>query len=387
MFTLDDDDKVIVEAARDFSDKRIAPRAREWDETHHFPKDVLREAAEMGMGAIYVAEDVGGSGMRRLDGVRIFEQLSRGCPSVAAYLSIHNMCVWMIDEFGTDEQRGEWIPKLASMELFASYCLTEPGAGSDAAALRTKAVRDGDHYVLTGTKQFISGGGQSDVYVVMARTGDAGAKGISTFIVPAGSEGLSFGPDEQKMGWNAQPTAQVIMEGVRVPAANLIGGADSGGEGLGFTIAMRGLNGGRINIAACSLGGAQQAYAQAVAHLRDREAFGGPLINEPTIRFTLAEMATELEACRLMLWRAAAALDAKEPDHVELCAMAKLFVTDRCFDIADRALQLFGGYGYLSEYGIEKIVRDLRVHRILEGTNEIMRVVVGRAVAARGLGA
>ena len=387
MFTLDDDDKVIVEAARDFSDKRIAPRAREWDETHHFPKDVLREAAEMGMGAIYVAEDVGGSGMRRLDGVRIFEQLSRGCPSVAAYLSIHNMCVWMIDEFGTDEQRGEWIPKLASMELFASYCLTEPGAGSDAAALRTKAVRDGDDYVLTGTKQFISGGGQSDVYVVMARTGDAGAKGISTFIVPAGSEGLSFGPDEQKMGWNAQPTAQVIMEGVRVPAANLIGGADSGGEGLGFTIAMRGLNGGRINIAACSLGGAQQAYSQAVAHLRDREAFGGALIDEPTIRFTLAEMATELEACRLMLWRAAAALDAKEPDHVELCAMAKLFVTDRCFDIADRALQLFGGYGYLSEYGIEKIVRDLRVHRILEGTNEIMRVVVGRAVAARGLGA
>ncbi len=387
MFTLDDDDKVIVDAAREFSDKRIAPKAREWDETHHFPKDVLREAAEMGMGAIYVSEDVGGSGMRRLDGVRIFEQLSRGCPSVAAYLSIHNMCVWMIDEFGTDEQRQEWIPKLASMEMFASYCLTEPGAGSDAAALRTKAVRDGDEYVLTGTKQFISGGGQSDVYVVMARTGDAGAKGISTFLVPAGSEGLSFGPDEVKMGWNAQPTAQVIMEGVRVPAANLIGGADTGGEGLGFTIAMRGLNGGRINIAACSLGGAQQAYSQAVAHLRDREAFGDALINEPTIRFTLAEMATELEASRLMLWRAAAALDAKEPDHVELCAMAKLFVTDRCFDIADRALQLFGGYGYLSEYGIEKIVRDLRVHRILEGTNEIMRVVVGRAVASRGLGA
>ncbi|HIW68427.1 acyl-CoA dehydrogenase [Dietzia aerolata] len=391
MFTLDDDDKVIVDAAREFSDKRIAPHAIEWDEGHHFPKDVLREAAEMGMGAIYVSEDVGGSGMRRLDGVRIFEQLARGCPSVAAYLSIHNMCVWMIDEFGTDEQRHQWIPKLASMELFASYCLTEPGAGSDAAALRTKAVKEGEgpdaEYVLTGTKQFISGGGQSDVYVVMARTGEAGAKGISTFIVPADSEGLSFGPNEQKMGWNAQPTAQVIMEGVRVPAANLIGGADTGGEGLGFTIAMKGLNGGRINIAACSLGGAQQAYAQAVAHLRDREAFGGALIDEPTIRFTLAEMATELEASRLLLWRAAAALDAKEPDHVELCAMAKLFVTDRCFDIADRALQLFGGYGYLAEYGIEKIVRDLRVHRILEGTNEIMRVVVGRAVAARGLGA
>ena len=391
MFTLDDDDKVIVDTARDFSDKRIAPRAREWDETHHFPKDVLREAAEMGMGAIYVSEDVGGSGMRRLDGVRIFEQLARGCPSVAAYLSIHNMCVWMIDEFGTEEQRQRWIPELASMEKFASYCLTEPGAGSDAAALRTRAVKEGEgltaEYVLSGTKQFISGGGQSDVYLVMARTGDAGAKGISAFLVPADSEGLSFGPVEQKMGWNAQPTAQVIMEGVRVPAANLIGGADSGGEGLGFTIAMRGLNGGRINIAACSLGGAQEAYSRAVAHVRDREAFGGALINEPTIRFTLAELATELEASRLMLWRAASALDSTEPDHVELCAMAKLFVTDRCFDIADRSLQLFGGYGYLSEYGIEKIVRDLRVHRILEGTNEIMRVVVGRAVAGRGLGA
>ena len=301
------------------------------------------------------------------------------------------MCVWMIDEFGTEEQRQRWIPELASLEKFASYCLTEPGAGSDAAALRTRAVKEGEgltaEYVLTGTKQFISGGGQSDVYLVMARTGDAGAKGISAFLVPADSEGLSFGPDEAKMGWNAQPTAQVIMEGVRVSAANLIGGAEEGGEGLGFTIAMRGLNGGRINIAACSLGGAQEAYSRAVAHVRDREAFGGALINEPTIRFTLAELATELEASRLMLWRAAAALDATEPDHVELCAMAKLFVTDRCSDIADRSLQLFGGYGYLSEYGIEKIVRDLRVHRILEGTNEIMRVVVGRAVAARGLGA
>ena len=383
MPVMDDDDKIIVDAAYDFAAKRLAPKALEWDAQHHFPKDVLREAAGMGMGAIYVSEDVGGSGMRRLDGVRIFEQLARGCPAVAAYLSIHNMCVWMIDEFGTDAQRQQWIPPLASMEHFASYCLTEPGAGSDAAALRTKAVRDGADYVLTGTKQFISGGGRSDVYVVMARTGDSGPKGISAFLVPADAEGLSFGPNEDKMGWNAQPTAQVIMEGVRVPAANLIGET----EGLGFTIAMRGLNGGRINIAACSLGGAQDAYSRAVAHLRDREAFGGPLIDEPTIRFTLADMATNLEASRLMLWRAAESLDAKEPDHVEQCAMAKLFVTDRCFDIADTALQLHGGYGYLAEYGIEKIVRDLRVHRILEGTNEIMRVVVGRAVAARGLGA
>ncbi|MFL0578024.1 acyl-CoA dehydrogenase family protein [Dietzia sp. 179-F 9C3 NHS] len=383
MPVMDDDDKIIVDAAYDFAAKRLAPKALEWDAQHHFPKDVLREAAGMGMGAIYVSEDVGGSGMRRLDGVRIFEQLARGCPAVAAYLSIHNMCVWMIDEFGTDAQRQQWIPPLAAMEHFASYCLTEPGAGSDAAALRTKAVRDGDDYVLTGTKQFISGGGRSDVYVVMARTGDPGPKGISAFLVPADAEGLSFGPNEDKMGWNAQPTAQVIMEGVRVPAANLIGET----EGLGFTIAMRGLNGGRINIAACSLGGAQDAYSRAVAHLRDREAFGGPLIDEPTIRFTLADMATNLEASRLMLWRAAESLDAKEPDHVEQCAMAKLFVTDRCYDIADTALQLHGGYGYLAEYGIEKIVRDLRVHRILEGTNEIMRVVVGRAVAARGLGA
>lgn len=383
MTRMDDDDKIIVDAAYDFAAKRLAPKALEWDAEHHFPKDVLREAAGMGMGAIYVSEDVGGSGMRRLDGVRIFEQLARGCPSTAAYLSIHNMCVWMIDEFGTDAQRQEWIPPLASMEHFASYCLTEPGAGSDAAALRTKAVRDGDDYVLSGTKQFISGGGHSDVYIVMARTGDAGPKGISAFLVPGDAEGLSFGPNEQKMGWSTQPTAQVIMEGVRVPAANLLGET----EGIGFTIAMRGLNGGRINIAACSLGGAQAAYSKAVAHLRDREAFGGALIDEPTIRFTLADMATGLEASRLMLWNAAEALDGKTPDHVEQCAMAKLFVTDRCFEIADQALQLHGGYGYLAEYGIEKIVRDLRVHRILEGTNEIMRVVVGRAVAARGLGA
>ncbi len=383
MPVMDEDDKIIVDAAHEFAMKRLAPKALEWDAEHHFPREVLREAGAMGMGAIYVAEDVGGSGMRRLDGVRVFEQLARGCPAVAAYLSIHNMCVWMIDEFGTDAQRREWIPSLASMEHLASYCLTEPGAGSDAAALRTKAVREGDSYVLTGTKQFISGGGQTDLYVVMARTGQSGPGGISAFLVPADAEGLSFGPEERKMGWNAQPTAQVIMEGVRVPAANLIGDV----EGIGFTIAMRGLNGGRINIAACSLGGAQDAYSRALTHVRDREAFGGALVDEPTIRFTLADMATGLEASRLMLWRAAEALDEKEPDHVERCAMAKLFVTDTCYDIADKALQLHGGYGYLAEYGIEKIVRDLRVHRILEGTNEIMRVVIGRAVAARGLGA
>lgn len=377
------DEQAIVDATADFARKRIAPKALEWDLDNHFPKDVIREAAQMGVAAIYTSEEHGGSGMRRLDGVRIFEELSRGCAATAAYLSIHNMCTWMIDEFGTDTQRAEWIPKLATMELFASYCLTEPGAGSDAAALSTKAVRDGEEYVLTGTKQFISGAGDSDLYIVMARTGEAGPKGISTFIVTADMPGVDFGPNEKKMGWHAQATRQVILDQVRVPAANLIGGT----EGTGFTIAMRGLNGGRINIAACSLGAATEAYSKAVSYVREREAFGQSLADQPTVRFALAEMATKLEASRQMLWRAARALDDKDPDHVELCAMAKMFVTETCWDVADQALQLFGGYGYLHEYGVEKIQRDLRVHRILEGTNEIMRMVVGRTVATRGLGA
>jgi alkylation response protein AidB-like acyl-CoA dehydrogenase len=291
------------------------------------------------------------------------------------------MCAWMVDKYGTREQRKNWVPKLASLESLASYCLTEPGAGSDAAALRTKAVRDGDDWVLDGVKQFISGAGVSDVYVVMARTGGDGPRGISAFIVEKGTPGLSFGVEEIKMGWNAQPTAQVIFEGVRVPADAMLGGPE--GEGTGFAIAMNGLNGGRINIAACSLGGAQAAYDTAAAYVRDREAFGGSLLDEPTIRFTLADMATGLETSRTLLWRAAAALDAGAPDKVELCAMAKRYVTDTCFTIADQALQLLGGYGYLREYGVEKIVRDLRVHRILEGTNEIMRVVIGRAEVAR----
>ena len=377
------DEQAIVDATADFARKRIAPHALEWDLEKHFPKDVIREAASMGVAAIYTSEEHGGSGMRRLDGVRIFEQLSRGCAATAAYLSIHNMCTWMIDEFGTDAQRAKWIPKLAPMELFASYCLTEPEAGSDAAALGTKAVRDGDEYVLTGTKQFISGAGDTDLYVVMARTGDSGPKGISTFIVTKDMPGVSFGPNEKKMGWHAQATKQVILDGVRVPAENLLGET----EGNGFTIAMRGLNGGRINIAACSLGAATEAYSKAVAYVREREAFGKALADQPTVRFALAEMATKLEASRQMLWRAARSLDDKDPDHVELCAMAKMFVTETCWDVADQAVQLFGGYGYLHEYGVEKIQRDLRVHRILEGTNEIMRMVVGRTVATRGLGA
>ncbi|ULN36649.1 isobutyryl-CoA dehydrogenase [Mycolicibacterium smegmatis] len=374
---LDDDERVIVETAAAFAEKRITPYALEWDEKHHFPTDVLREAAELGMGAIYCREDVGGSELRRLDAVRIFEALSAADPTLAAFLSIHNMCAWMVDTYGTEDQRKTWVPRLASMETIASYCLTEPGAGSDAAALRTRAVKDGDHYVLDGVKQFISGAGTSDLYVVMARTGGEGPRGISTFIVEKDTPGLSFGADEQKMGWNAQPTAQVIFEGVRVPAEALLGNT----EGTGFGIAMNGLNGGRINIAACSLGGAQAAYDKAVGYLADRQAFGAALLDEPTIRFTLADMATGLETSRNLLWRAASALDANHPDKVTLCAMAKRYVTDTCFNVADSALQLHGGYGYLREYGLEKIVRDLRVHRILEGTNEIMRVVIGRSVA------
>ncbi len=379
LFGLDDDERVIAETAAAFAEKRLAPYALEWDATHHFPTDVLREAAELGMAAIYCRDDVGGSELRRIDAVRIFEKLATADPTVAAFLSIHNMCAWMVDSFGTDEQRKEWVPRLASMDAIASYCLTEPGAGSDAAALRTKAVRSGGDWVLDGVKQFISGAGESDVYVVMARTGGDGPRGISAFVVPKDTPGLSFGANEEKMGWNAQPTAQVIFEGARVPAEALLGGE----EGTGFGIAMKGLNGGRINIAACSLGGAQAAYEKAVAYLADRQAFGGSLLDEPTIRFTLADMATALQTSRSLLWHAATALDNDHPDRVELCAMAKRYVTDACFEVADQALQLHGGYGYLREYGLEKIVRDLRVHRILEGTNEIMRVVIGRAAAGR----
>lgn len=381
IFELTDDERVIAETAAAFAAKRLAPHALEWDHSKHFPTDVLRAAAELGMAAIYCGEDVGGSGLRRIDAVRIFEELSAADPALASFISIHNMCAWMVDTYGNLEQRKTWVPRLATMETIASYCLTEPGAGSDASALHTKAVRDSDGWVLDGVKQFISGAGVSDVYLVMARTGAEGPKGISAFLVEKGTPGLSFGPNEAKMGWNTQPTAQVILEQVRVPADALLGGPE--GEGTGFGIAMNGLNGGRINIAACSLGGARTAHQKAAAYLRDREAFGGALIDEPTIRFSLADMATALETSRNMLWRAASALDANAPDKVELCAMAKRYVTDSCFDVADSALQLHGGYGYLNEYGLEKIVRDLRVHRILEGTNEIMRVVIGRAEAAR----
>ncbi|WP_280385210.1 acyl-CoA dehydrogenase family protein [Nocardia wallacei] len=375
MFVLDDDEKAITETARSFADELLAPHALEWDERKHFPVDVVRKAGSLGMGGIYVGDDVGGSGLRRLDAVRIFEQLATGCPAIAAYISIHNMVAWMIDSYGSQAQRHRWLPGLTSMDLLGSYALTEPGVGSDAAALSTKAVRDGDGYLLTGVKQFISGAGSTDVYVVMARTGTDGARGISAFIVPADAPGISFGANEKKMGWNAQPTRQVILDEVRVPAANLLGA-----EGNGFRIAMNGLNGGRLNIAACSLGGAQSALDKSVAYLAQRKAFGARLLDNPALQFDLADMRTSVEAARTLLWRAAAALDADAEDKVELCAMAKRFTTDAGFEVANKALQLHGGYGYLAEYGLEKIVRDLRVHQILEGTNEIMRVVVARSV-------
>ncbi|TRO94498.1 acyl-CoA dehydrogenase [Glycocaulis profundi] len=372
-FELSEDQALIQDAARKFAEDRLKPGAAEWDEDKHFPVDVLKEAAEMGFAGIYTRDDVGGSGMTRLDAAIIFEQLSRGCVSTAAFISIHNMVSWMIDTWGTDEQRQRWLPGLTSMELIGSYCLTEPGAGSDAANLRTRAVRDGDHYVLNGSKAFISGGGVSDVYVVMARTGGEGAKGVSAFVVEKGAEGLSFGANEKKMGWNSQPTAEVTFDDCRVPAENRL--AD---EGMGFTLAMNGLNGGRINIGACSLGGALEAFELARDYVQGRSQFGRPIARFQATEFKLADMATELEASRLMLYRAAAALDAKDPAAPKYCAMAKRFATDMGFKIANDALQLHGGYGYLKDYPIERIVRDLRVHQILEGTNEIMRVIIAK---------
>lgn len=373
MFELTEDQQAMVEMVRDFAATAIAPHAAKWDETKHFPVDVLREAGTLGMGGIYVREEFGGSGLSRTDAALIFEELSKADPTIAAYISIHNMVVWMIDAFGNDEQRAQWVPELASMEALASYCLTEPGAGSDAAALSTRAVLDGDHYVLNGTKQFISGAGVSSVYVVMARTADTGSQGITAIVVPADAPGMSFGPNEKKMGWNAQPTRQVIFEDVRVPVANRLGE-----EGSGFGIAMKGLNGGRVNMGACSLGGGQAALEKSVAYLKSRSAFGGPLINQQSLLFDIADMDTELETARTLILRAADALDRGAPDTVRLCAMAKRVATDAGFNVANKAIQLHGGYGYLSEYGLEKIARDLRVHQILEGSNEIMRLIVGR---------
>ena len=372
-FELTEDQRAVEDAARKFAKDRLLPFAAEWDEKEHFPVDVMREAAALGFASIYVKSDVGGSEMSRLDAAIIMEELSAGCTSTAAFISIHNMASWMIDRFGTDEQRKRLLPKLVTMEKIASYCLTEPGSGSDAASLKTKAVKDGDHYILNGSKAFISGAGVSDVYVCMVRTGEDGPKGISCIVVEKGMPGLSFGKKERKMGWNSQPTAQVIFDNCRVPVANRIGA-----EGEGFRIAMMGLDGGRINIGACSVGTARAALDEAKAYVTDRKQFGRPIAEFQATQFKLADMATELEASRLMIRNAADALDKKVPRATMLCAMAKRFASDMGSKIANEALQLHGGYGYLKDFPAERHVRDLRVHQILEGTNEIMRVIVAR---------
>ena len=372
-FSLTDDQRAIEDAARAFAAAELAPHSARWDEDKHFPVDVLRQAAELGFAGLYVREDVGGSALSRLDASIVFEQLSYGDVATAAFLSIHNMAAWMIDRFGSEDLRRRYLPKLTTMQMIASYCLTEPGAGSDAAALTTTARRDGESYVLNGAKAFISGAGTSDVYVVMARSGEAGAKGVSTFVVEKGTPGLTFGAQEKKMGWNAQPTAMVNFDDCRVPAANRVGE-----EGEGFRIAMAGLDGGRINIASCSLGGAGLALDTAKAYLTTRKQFGRTLAEFQGLQWRLADMATDLDAARLMVRRAAHALDNKDPRATQYCAMAKRFATDAGFEVANQALQLHGGYGYLRDYPLERIVRDLRVHQILEGTNEIMRVITAR---------
>jgi len=372
-FELTEDQRAVEDMARRFATEKLAPYAAEWDATEHFPVDVMREAAALGFAGIYIKSDVGGSELSRLDAAIIMEELSAGCTSTAAFISIHNMASWMIDRFASDEQRQRFLPKLVTMEKIASYCLTEPGSGSDAASLKTRAVKDGDHYVLNGSKAFISGGGVSDVYVCMVRTGEDGPKGISCIVVEKGTPGLSFGKKERKMGWNNQPTAQVIFDNCRVPVANRIGA-----EGEGFRIAMMGLDGGRLNIGACSVGTARAALDEAKAYVTDRKQFGRPIAEFQATQFKLADMATELEASRLMIRNAADALDKRHPRATMLCAMAKRFATDTGSKIANDALQLHGGYGYLKDFPAERHVRDLRVHQILEGTNEIMRVIVAR---------
>jgi alkylation response protein AidB-like acyl-CoA dehydrogenase len=372
-FALTEDQTAFQDAARRFAQDQLAPHAAKWDEEAIFPTDVMRDAAALGFAGIYVAEDVGGSALTRTDAALIFEALSEGCTSTAAFMSIHNMSGWMIDRFGSEEQRQQWLPDLTSMAKIASYCLTEPGSGSDAAALSTNAVRDGDDYVLNGGKAFISGAGVSDVYVTMVRTGEDGPKGVSCLIIPKDTPGLSFGKVERKMGWNSQPTAQVLFEDARVPVANRVGA-----EGEGFKIAMAGLDGGRINIAACSLGTAEGALKAAMAYMEERKAFGKRLADFQALQFKAADMATNLDAARLMTYRAARSLDAKSPDATLHCAMAKRFATDAGFDICNEALQIHGGYGYLKDFPLERHVRDVRVHQILEGTNEIMRVIIAR---------
>ncbi|WP_346895998.1 acyl-CoA dehydrogenase family protein [uncultured Roseibium sp.] len=372
-FSLSEDQRAFQDMAAAFARDEMEPYAREWDESSLFPVDTLRKAAELGFGGIYVREDVGGSGLTRTDAAIIFEELAKGCTSTAAYISIHNMAAWMIDTYGSEELRQRYLPDLCSMTKFASYCLTEPGAGSDAAALRTKATDDGDHYVLNGSKAFISGGGVSDVYVVMVRTGGAGPKGISCVVVEKDTPGLSFGAQEVKLGWKSQPTAQVNFQDCRIPKTNRVGA-----EGEGFKIAMAGLDGGRLNIGACSLGAAQTCLERTIAYMKDRKQFGRAIAEFQALQFRLADMATELEAARLFLHKAAMLVDAKAPTATTTAAMAKRLATDTGFKVVNEALQLHGGYGYLRDYPIERYLRDVRVHQILEGTNEIMRLIIAR---------
>ena len=372
-FELSEQQRAIKDTARAFAHGEMMPLARQWDEEEVFPADALRQAAALGFGGIYVSADLGGSALSRLDAALIFEELAQGCPSTAAYISIHNMVAWMIDAYGAGELRERLLPDLCSMAKFASYCLTEPDSGSDAASLKTRAVRENDHYVLDGNKAFISGGGRSDVYIVMARTGEGGPSGISCFLVENGTPGLSFGAKEKKLGWHSQPTAMVILEGCRIPVANRIGA-----EGQGFKIAMRALDGGRLNIAACSLGGAQFCLDRTVTYMKERKQFGTRLADFQALGFRIADYATAIEAARLMLHRAASALDLGDPNATRLAAMAKRLATDTGFDVVNGCLQLHGGYGYLRDHPIERVLRDLRVHQILEGTNEVMRVIVSR---------
>ncbi|MES2097999.1 MAG: acyl-CoA dehydrogenase family protein [Pseudomonadota bacterium] len=372
-FDLTDDQREIQDLARKFTADRITPFAAEWDENHIFPKATIKEAAELGFASIYVSEASGGINLGRLEAALIMEAMAYGCPATSAFISIHNMASWMIDRFGADWVRDKYLPDLVTMDRMASYCLTEPSSGSDAAALKTKAVRDGDHFVVTGSKQFISGAGENEIYVTMVRTGEDGPKGISCLVIEKDMPGVSFGANERKLGWHAQPTRQVIFDGVRVPANNLVGA-----EGEGFRIAMMGLDGGRLNIGACSLGGAQRCLDEAVKYTKDRKQFGTAISDFQNTQFTLADMATELEAARALLYVAAAKVTANAPDKTRFAAMAKRLATDTGSSVVDRALQLHGGYGYLMDYPIERFWRDLRVHSILEGTNQVMRMIVGR---------
>lgn len=372
-YDLTEDQRAIQEMAQRFTADAITPNAGKWDEDHHFPRDVVKAAAELGFGGIYVSEESGGIGLGRLEAAIIMEAMAYGCPSTSAFISIHNMAAWMIDRFGTAEVKAKYVPALVTCDLLASYCLTEPGAGSDAASLKTKAVRDGDDYIVTGSKAFISGGGENDLYVTMVRTGEDGPKGISCLVIEKDMPGVSFGAQEKKLGWRSQPTAQVNFDGVRVPVANRIGG-----EGEGFRIAMAGLDGGRLNIGACSLGGAQRCLDEALSYTRDRKQFGQRIADFQATQFTLADMETELQAARILLYAAAVKVTDNAPDKTRFAAMAKRLATDTGMTVVDRALQLHGGYGYLQDYPIERFFRDLRVHRILEGTNEIMRVIIAR---------